>query len=58
MKGHRGTNRGRGGKMIVNKDGSTTMIPFQREGQQLGGTVATGGPKVCTQFILVNKLTN
>ena len=45
--------------MIVNKDGSTTMIPFQREGQQLGGTVAAGGGhKVCLQFVLVNKQTN
>eukprot|EP00800_Vazella_pourtalesii_P010969 TRINITY_DN2659_c0_g2_i1.p1 TRINITY_DN2659_c0_g2~~TRINITY_DN2659_c0_g2_i1.p1 ORF type:complete len:356 (+),score=101.28 TRINITY_DN2659_c0_g2_i1:1037-2104(+) len=39
LKGGRGLNRGRGAKMIINKDGSTTMIPFQRDGQQVGGGV-------------------
>ncbi|KAI6646722.1 hypothetical protein LOD99_12843 [Oopsacas minuta] len=42
MKGHRGTGRGRGGKMIVNKDGSTTMLPFQRDGLQ-GTSMMSGG---------------
>lgn len=47
LKGGRGLNRGRGAKMIINKDGSTTMIPFQRDGQQVGGGVmAITGSKV------------
>ena len=51
MKG-RGFNRGRGGKMIINKDGSTTMIPFQRDGQQVaGGVMATTSKVRQTTFL-------